>query len=384
MTRVPTHPKPKRPQFSCGPTVKRPGWSPSVLASAALGRWHRSPEAARKLEEAMALTRALAAIPDDFSLLLLPGSNTGAFETAMWNLLGPVPVTVLAFDSFGQDWLFDVVTSLKITTVDARLAPWGELPNLEGIPPANDVVCVWNGTTAGVCLPDGDWIAPDREGLVLCDATSAIFGLPLPWARLDAVSFSWQKMLGGEGAHGMLALGPRARARLAGWVPPWPLPKLMRLRQIDRVLDELMAGHPINTFSLLALEDYLDALRWAKGLGVDGLAQRVSRNFAAIAAGVTLDNGLEFAVTDPAHRSVTSVTLRPADPEFALAAPAAQRGFVKSVAERLAHEGVALDIEGYRRAPPGFRIWAGATVDSDDLTALMPWLAWAVRNQGWD
>lgn len=382
MSQLPPAERPRRPNFSCGPTVKRPGWSTDVLADAALGRWHRSPPAREKLRKALEQTRALAGIPEDFALLILPGSNTGAFETALWNLLGPAPVTVLAFDSFGRDWLFDVVDSLKLDRVEPRVAEFGALPDLGNIPPENDVVCVWNGTTSGVCLSDGDWLAPRREGLVLCDATSAIFATPLPFEKLDAVSFSWQKMLGGEGAHGMLALSPRARARLAAWVPAWPIPKVMRLREPAGVLDDVVAGAPINTFSLLALEDYLDALGWAESLGPGGLRARVERNFAAIEAALEHSETLEFAVADPLIRSHTSVTLRPRGAAFANERPERQRELVKSVAALLASEGVALDIEGYRRAPPGFRFWAGATVDSTDLTAALAWLSWALRNHG--
>lgn len=389
--------RPARPQFSCGPTVKRPGWSVDVLKAAAMGRWHRSTPARRKLEEAIALTRRLAGVPDDYSVLLMPGSNTGAFESALWNLLGPRPIEVLAFDRFGFDWLEDITGQLGLTPIRSRIAEYGECPPLADVEPGHDVVCVWNGTTAGVCLPDADWIPDAHEGLVLCDATSAIFGVPLPWQKLDAVSFSWQKMLGGEGAHGMLVLSPRALARLAVAPPDRPIPKIMRLPGSRggpaATPGDVHNGAVINTFSLLALEDYLDALRWAEGLGAagsqdaerrpdspdaSGLMARVNANYAVVERFLQSSEILEFAVGRAPIRSRTSITIRPRIAAFAAASESARRAFVGDVAAMLEAESVAFDIESYRHAPAGFRLWAGATVEAADLAAVLPWIEWAV------
>ena len=396
--------RPARPQFSCGPTVKRPGWSVDVLNAASVGRWHRSAPARHKLEEAISRTRRLAGIPDDYSLLLVPGSNTGAFESALWNLLGPRPLEVLAFDRFGFDWLEDITGQLGLIPARQRIAEYGACPPLADVAPGHDVVCVWNGTTAGVCLPDADWIPEPREGLVLCDATSAIFAIPLPWQKLDAVSFSWQKMLGGEGAHGMLVLSPRALARLAAHPPDRPIPKIMRLPGSRGgpagTLGDVHNGAVINTFSLLALEDYLDALRWAEGLapagpqaagaalassspGASALMARVNRNYAVVERFLQTSEILEFAVIREAIRSRTSITIRPRLAAFAAASEPARRAFVSAVAATLEAESVAFDIESYRHAPAGFRLWAGATVEAADLALVLPWIEWAVcQHQG--
>ncbi len=370
--------RPVAPYFSSGPCAKRPGWTPDILADAALGRSHRSKPAKAKLVAVLDQCRAILGIPDDYRIAIVPASDTGAVEMALWSLLGARGVDLLAWESFGAGWVTDTVKQLKLDDVRVLEADYGRLPDLGQVDPARDVVFVWNGTTSGVRVADGDWIAADRDGLTICDATSAAFAMDLPWDRLDAVTWSWQKVLGGEAAHGMLALSPRAVARLESYSPPWPLPKIFRLTKGGELNEGIFRGETINTPSMLAVEDMLDALAWAESVGgLAGLIGRAEANLAAIADWVAKTDWVDFLAEDPASRSCTSVCLKLVDPWFAGLAPDDQAAAAKRIAGLLEEEGVAFDIGGYRDAPPGLRIWAGATVELDDIAALLPWLDWA-------
>ena len=365
---------PKRPQFSSGPCVKRPGWSPSALTDACLGRSHRSATGRDKLAEVIARNRALLGLPADYHLAIVPASDTGAVEMALWSLLGARGVDVLAWESFGEGWADDV---RQLSDVELRLlqAPYGRLPNLASVDFERDVVFVWNGTTSGVRVPDGAWIPADRRGLAICDATSAVFAMEIPWERLDVVTWSWQKALGGEGGHGMIALGPRAIARLESHRPPWPLPKIFRLAEDGRVNDALFRGDTINTPSLLCVEDALDSLRWAESIGgLPALMERNLKNFEILSNWVERTFWVAFLADAPAIRSTTSVCFGLADPALD---QAQQSRLVADVAKRLEAECAAFDIASYRSAPPGLRIWAGPTVEATDLAAVTPWLDWA-------
>jgi phosphoserine aminotransferase len=369
--------RPARPEFSSGPCAKRPGWAPDNLQNAVLGRSHRSKLGKARLKEAIDRTRAVLEVPDDFLIGIVPGSDTGAVEMAMWSMLGPRPVQLLAFESFGKDWVTDVVKQLKL---DAEVldAPYGELPDLARVRADADLVFTWNGTTSGVKVPNADFIAADRQGVVICDATSAAFAQPLDWAKLDAVTFSWQKALGGEAAHGVLILSPRAVARLESYSPPWPMPKLFRMTKGGKVNLEIFEGSTINTPSMLCVEDYLDALGWAQKIG--GLAElkrRADANLAVLEAWTQRAPWAAFLAEDPETRSNTSVCLKVIDSRVTGLPDDAQADFAKKLASVLEKEGVALDVGGYRDAPPGLRIWCGATVDTSDLEALTPWLDWA-------
>ncbi|MCI0431924.1 MAG: phosphoserine transaminase [Rhodospirillales bacterium] len=365
---------PERPQFSSGPCVKRPGWSLSVLAEACLGRSHRSAAGRDKLAEVIALSRRLLGIPQDWRLAIVPASDTGAVEMALWSLLGARGVEVLVWESFGEGWAEDA-RQLAILDVRVLGAPYGRLPDLSSVDFDRDVVFVWNGTTSGVRVPDGGWIPSDRRGLAICDATSAVFAMELPWDRLDVVTWSWQKALGGEAAHGMLALGPRAVARLEGHRPPWPLPKIFRLVENGRVNEALFRGDTINTPSLLCAEDALDSLRWAESIGgVPALIGRTARNFRILSEWAADRPWIAFLAEEPAIRSTTSVCFKLADPTLD---PARQKRLVAGMAQLLEEERAAFDIASYRQAPPGLRIWAGPTVEAADLTAAIPWLDWA-------
>jgi phosphoserine aminotransferase len=369
--------RPHNPLFSSGPCAKRPGWSLAALEGAWLGRSHRAKAPKAALTEVIDRSRALLGMPAGWKLGILPGSDTGAFEAAMWSLLGARGVDVLSFESFSEGWATDAVKQLKL---DARVlsAPYGQLPDLASVDPARDLVLAWNGTTSGVKLPDGDFIAADREGLVLCDATSAAFAMDLPWAKLDVVTWSWQKVLGGEAAHGMLALSPRAVARLESYKPAWPLPKLFRLTKGGKLIDGIFAGETINTPSMLCVADALDGLRWAEQIGgLRGLIARSEANLAAIAAWVETSRWAAFLAETPAARSNTSICLRIAAPWFTALPPDAQAAAAKKLAALLEKEGAALDIGAYRDAPPGLRIWGGATVEAADIEKLLPWLDWA-------
>jgi phosphoserine aminotransferase len=369
--------RPANPLFSSGPCAKRPGWSLEALAGANLGRSHRAKAPKAALVEVIERSRGLLAMPADWKLGIMPGSDTGAFEAAMWSLLGGRGVDVLSFESFSEGWATDAVKQLKL---DARVlkAPYGELPDVGLVDPARDLVLAWNGTTGGVKMPNGDFIASDREGLVLCDATSAAFAMDLPWDKLDAVTWSWQKVLGGEAAHGMLALSPRAVERLETYKPAWPLPKIFRLTKGGKLIDGIFVGETINTPSMLCVADALDGLRWAESVGgLRGLIARSEANLAAIAAWVADSAWAAFLAADPASRSNTSVCLKITAPWFAALAPDAQAAAVKQLTALLEKEKAAFDIAGHRDAPAGLRIWAGATVETSDIETLLPWLDWA-------
>ena len=370
--------RPVNPRFSSGPCAKRPGWSPAVLADAAIGRSHRAAGAKGKIAAVIERSRTLLGIPDDYHLAVVPASDTGAVEMALWSLLGPRGVDVLWWDSFGKDWAGDIADQLRLDDVRVHKADYGGLPDLTGVDRTRDIVFAWNGTTAGVRVPNGDWIADDRAGLTICDATSAVFAMDLPWDRLDVVTWSWQKVLGGEAQHGMLALGPRAVARLESYTPPWPLPKIFRLTKGGRLAAGLFRGETINTPSMLCVEDQLDALAWAADAGgLEALIARSEGNLKVIAAWVAERDWVDFLARRPETRSCTSVCLSLVDPWFAALATDDQRDVVKAMTGLLAEERVAYDVGGYRDAPPGLRVWAGATVERRDLEALLPWLDWA-------
>ncbi len=370
--------RPRRPQFSSGPCAKRPGWTPAVLDGAVLGRSHRSADGKARLKEVIDRTRAVLRVPAAHRIGIVPGSDTGAVETALWSLLGSRGVDVLAWENFGREWVKDVVGQLPLEDTRVIEADYGELPDLGEVDCDRDVVFVWNGTTSGVAVPDGDWIATDRKGLTICDATSAAFASPLPWEKLDAVAFSWQKVLGGEGGHGMLVLGPRAVERLESHVPDWPLPKVFRLTAGGRLNEAIFSGETINTPSMLCVEDALDALAWADSVGgLDGLVARTRANGAAIADWVRATPWVDYLAAAPETRSPTSVCLGFVEPWFAELSAGERTAVPRRIAALLADENVAYDIAGHREAPPGLRIWAGATVDREDVEALMPWLDWA-------
>lgn len=369
--------RPARPEFSSGPCAKRPGWAPENLRNAVLGRSHRSKLGKSRLKEAIDRTREVLQVPDDHLIGIVPGSDTGAVEMALWSMLGPKPVQLLAFESFGKDWVTDVVKQLKLPA-EVLDAPYGELPDLTKVRKDADLVFTWNGTTSGVRVPNADFIADDREGVTICDATSAAFAQTLDWPKLDVVTFSWQKALGGEAAHGVLILSPRAVARLESYSPPWPMPKLFRMTKGGKLNAEIFEGSTINTPSMLCVEDYLDALAWAQKIG--GLAElkrRADANLAVLESWVERTDWVAFLAEDAAVRSNTSVCLKVVDPRVTALAADAQADFAKKLAQALEKEGVALDVGGYRDAPPGLRIWCGATVDTDDVDALTPWLDWA-------
>jgi phosphoserine aminotransferase len=371
--------RPSNPHFSSGPCAKRPGWSLQVLTDAVLGRSHRSKIGKAKLKRAIEQTREILEVPADYRIGIVPASDTGAVEIALWSLLGARPVTLLAWESFGEGWVTDVVKQLKlkdVTTVKA--AAYGEIPDLSKVDFATDVVFTWNGTTSGVRVPNGDWIKADREGLTICDATSAAFAQKLDWPKLDVATFSWQKVLGGEAAHGVLILSPRAAERLKTYTPPWPLPKIFRLTNAGKLMEGIFEGETINTPSMLCVEDYLDALQWAKSLGgLKALVARSDANAKALADWAAHTRWIDFLAKDPAIRSNTSVCLKVVDPEIQKLPAEAQAAFVKNLGAILEKEGVAYDIDAYRDAPPGLRIWCGATVETRDVEALTQWLDWA-------
>jgi len=369
--------RPARAEFSSGPCAKRPGWTPENLQNAVLGRSHRSKLGKARLKDAIDRTRQVLQVPDDYLIGIVPGSDTGAVEMAMWSMLGARPVQLLAFESFGKDWVTDVTKQLKIEA-EVLSAPYGELPDLTKVRKDADLVFTWNGTTSGVRVPNGDFIADDREGVTICDATSAAFAQDLPWAKLDVVTFSWQKALGGEAAHGILILSPRAVARLEGYTPAWPMPKLFRMTKGGKVNLEIFEGATINTPSMLCVEDAIDALKWAERIGgLTEMRRRADANLDVLARWVEKTPWVEFLAADPTTRSNTSVCLKVVDPKVTALDEAAQADFAKKLASALEKEAVALDIGGYRDAPAGLRIWCGATVETSDLEALTPWLDWA-------
>jgi len=370
--------RPRVPHFSSGPCAKRPGWNLQNLSRAFLGRSHRAKAGKAKLKQAIDLTREVLHVPADYRIGIVPASDTGAIEMALWSLLGPQPVTMLAWESFGEGWVNDVAKELKLKNVAVLRAPYGELPDLTAIDPASDIVFTWNGTTSGTRVPNADWIAADRTGLTICDATSAAFAQALDWGKLDAATFSWQKALGGEAAHGMLILSPRAVARLETYKPPWPLPKIFRMTKAGKLNEAIFVGETINTPSMLCVEDYLDALQWAKSIGgLKALQARADANAKTIADWVARTPWIDFLTRDPALRSNTSVCLKVVDPAVSRLGAEAQAGFVKGIAATLEKEGIAYDINAYRDAPPGLRIWCGSTVERSDVEALTLWLDWA-------
>jgi phosphoserine aminotransferase len=370
--------KPKNPRFSSGPCTKRPGWSVAALKGALLGRYHRAKETKARLELALVKTRELLRLPPDYRVGIVPASDTGAVEMALWSLLGARGVDVLAFDAFGREWVTDIVEQLRLADVRVMTAPDGELPDLACVDCGRDIVFAWNGTTSGVRVPNADWIADGREGLTICDATSAIFAQAIDWRKLDVATFSWQKVLGGEAQHGMLILSPRAIERLQTYTPPWPLPKLFRLTRNGKVMLDLFEGSTINTPSMLCLEDYLDALAFAECVGgLDGMIARADANAQVIADWVERTPWVDFVALAPETRSNTSVCLKIVDPAVLALPEDACAELPRRMAALLDAENVAKDIGAYRSAPPGLRIWTGGTVERSDVEALMPWLDWA-------
>jgi phosphoserine aminotransferase len=370
--------KPAVPHFSSGPCAKRPGWSVAALEGALIGRSHRSKPGKAKLKEAIDRTRAVLGVPADYRIGVVPGSDTGAVEMALWSLLGARPVDMVAFESFGEGWVTDVVKQLKL---DARVftAPYGDLPDLAAVDTkSRDVVFPWNGTTSGVKVPNGDWIAADRDGLVICDATSAAFAQDLPWDKLDVVTFSWQKVLGGEAAHGMLILSPRAVERLTTYKPAWPLPKVFRLTSGGKLSEGIFVGETINTPSMIAVEDYLDALIWAEGVGgLKGLMARADANLKVVTDWIARTPWIANLAKTPAIASNTSVCLLIVDAEVVAKGPEAVAAVAKAIVAALEKEGVAYDFASYRDAPAGLRVWCGATVEATDVKILTDWLDWA-------
>jgi phosphoserine aminotransferase len=370
--------RPSNPQFSSGPCAKRPGWTPQALADALVGRSHRSKPGKAKLAEVIDRSRAILGVPKDWRIGIVPASDTGAVEMAMWSLLGARGVDLLAWESFGEGWVTDVTKQLKLPDVRVFRAPYGDLPDLAQVDPDRDVVFTWNGTTSGVRVPDGDWIRGDRKGLTICDATSAAFAMRLPWEKLDVTTWSWQKVLGGEAAHGMIVLSPRAVERLESYKPAWPLPKIFRMTSGGKLIEGIFVGDTINTPSMIAVEDQIDALRWAEGVGgLDGLVRRSEANLAAVARWVDRSDWAAFLARRPETLSCTSVCLVVKAPAFTSRGAEDQAAIAKKLAGTLEKEGVALDAAAYRDAPPGLRIWCGATVETADVEKLTPWLDWA-------
>ncbi len=371
--------RPSNPLFSSGPCAKRPGWSLDALDGALLGRSHRSKPGKAKLKEVIDLTRAILAIPGDYRIGIVPASDTGAVEMALWNLLGARGVDMLAWESFGKEWVTDVTKQLKLPDVRTiQSSTYGELPDLGQVDFSRDVVFTWNGTTSGVRVPNADWIPDDRQGLSICDATSAAFAMDIPWSKIDVATWSWQKVLGGEAAHGMLVLSPRAVERLESFQPDRPLPKIFRLTKGAKLIEGIFVGDTINTPSMLCVEDAIDGLRWA--LSVGGLPQLIRRseqNLRIVAEWVEASPWAGFLAADPAIRSCTAICLRFTDPDVTALPPEAQADFAKKLAALLEKEEAAFDVGSYRDAPPGLRLWGGATVENDDMEAVLPWLDWA-------
>ncbi|WP_295736136.1 phosphoserine transaminase [uncultured Bartonella sp.] len=372
--------RPNNPNFSSGPCAKRPGWTVEALADAPVGRSHRAKIGKAKLAEAINLTREVLEVPANYRIGIVPASDTGAVEMALWSLLGARGVDMLAWESFGSGWVTDVVKQLKLTDVRKLEAPYGELPDLTKVDFDRDVVFTWNGTTSGVRVPNADFIPADRKGLTICDATSAAFAQNLDFSKLDVVTFSWQKVLGGEGAHGVLILGPRAIERLETYTPAWPLPKIFRMTKGGKLIEGIFEGATINTPSMLCVEDYLDALKWAKSIGgLETLMKRADENFAVLDKFVAKTPWIEFLAKEPETRSNTSVCFKIVDPAVVELDADKQAAFAKSIVNRLEKAGVAHDIGAYRDAPSGLRIWAGATIEAHDLQALTEWLDWAFK-----
>jgi phosphoserine aminotransferase len=370
--------RPHVPHFSSGPCAKRPGWTPQNLGDAALGRSHRAKIGKAKLKLAIELTREVLGVPADYKIGIVPASDTGAVEMALWSLLGARPVTTLSWESFGETWAGDIANQLKLKDATKLAAPYGEIPDLGSVDPASDIVFTWNGTTSGVRVPNADWISAKREGLAICDATSAAFAQPLDWPKLDVVTFSWQKALGGEAGHGMLVLSPRAVERLETYKPAWPLPKIFRMTKGGKLNQGIFEGETINTPSMLCVEDYLDALNWAKSVGgLKALMARADANLKVLADWKAKTPWIDFLAADPAIRSNTSVCMKVVDPAIASLAPDAQIDFIKKMVGLVEKEGAGYDFAGHRDAPAGLRIWCGATVEASDVALLTQWIDWA-------
>ena len=372
--------RPANPHFSSGPCAKRPGYSLEALSGAFLGRSHRAAAPKARLNEIIQRSAALLGMPADWRLGIVPASDTGAVEMALWSLLGARPVDVLAWENFGKTWASDITQHLKLANTRAMTAPYGQLPDLSAVEPSHDVVFTWNGTASGVRVPNGDWISDDRQGLMICDATSAAFAMDLPWNKLDVVTWSWQKVLGGEAAHGMLALSPRAVERLETYTPSWPLPKLFRLTSKGKIAEGIFKGETINTPSMLCAEDALDSLRWAESVGgLPALIARCEANLAAVARWVERTDWVDFLPERVDTRSCTSICLKIVAPWFTALPEDARAKTAKQLVAPLEKEGVAFDIGSYRDAPPGIRIWAGATIEASDIEKLLPWLDWSYQ-----
>ena len=370
--------RPANPNFSSGPCAKRPGWSVEALKNACLGRSHRSKPGKARLQKVIDQTKAVLGIPAGYRVGIVPASDTGAVEMALWSLLGPKPVDILAWESFGSGWVTDVVKQLRLKDVRVMEAEYGQIPDLNAVDFKRDVVFVWNGTTSGVKVPNGDWIAAGREGLTICDATSAVFAMAMPWDKLDVVTYSWQKVLGGEGAHGMLILSPRAVARLESHKPAWPMPKIFRMTKDGKLDESIFEGATINTPSMLCVEDAVDSLDWAARIGgLPAMIRRSQDNLAALSAWVEQTGWVDFLAADAKLRSNTSVCLKIVDPWFTGQSEKDQAAIAKNIAAVLEKENAGFDVDGYRDAPPGLRIWCGATVETSDIKALTPWLDWA-------
>ena len=369
---------PANPDFSSGPCAKRPGYDLTHLNNAVLGRSHRSKPGKSRLLEAITRTRDVLNVPEGWHIGIVPASDTGAYEMAMWSLLGERGLDILGWESFGKGWITDAVKQLKLDDIRVMEAAYGDLPDLSEVDFSRDVAFTWNGTTSGVKVPNGDWIADDRTGLTLCDATSAAFAMDLPWEKLDVTTFSWQKVMGSEAAHGMLILSPRAVERLESYTPPWPLPKIFRLTKCGKLIEGIFKGETINTPSMLAVEDYVDALKWAEDIGgLPTLLQRSEDNLAVLSDWVALTDWVDFLCAEEAYRSNTSICLKIVDSDVIAMDEDAQSAFAKRIAALLDAEGAAYDIGAYRDAPPGLRIWGGATVETADLEILTQWLDWA-------
>lgn len=370
--------KPNRPYFSSGPCSKRPGWSLTALEDALVGRSHRAKPAKARIAEVIDLSKEILQVPEDYLCAIVPASDTGAVEMAMWSLLGARGVELLAWESFGSGWVTDAIKQLKLKNTKTRLADYGKLPDLQAVDFENDVVFTYNGTTSGVRVPNLDWIPDERAGLTICDATSAVFAMDLDYSKLDVVTWSWQKVMGGEGAHGMLLLSPRAVERLESYTPAWPLPKIFRMTKGGKLISGLFSGATINTVSMLCVEDALDGLKWAQSIGgLSGLIQRSKANLACLAEWVDQTDWIDFLADDPKTRSSTSICLKIVAPWYTELPVEQQAQLAKRLVARLEAEGVALDFGSYRDAPAGLRIWGGATVESSDIRALLPWLDWA-------
>ena len=370
--------KPIRPEFSSGPCAKRPGWSLDVLKQSSLGRSHRHKDCKNKLKEVIELSKSILNIPDDYLVGIVPGSDTGAIEIAMWNLLGSKPVTMLVWDSFGADWAKDIQLQLKLKNLDIIKVDYGKLPNLNSFDFKGDIVFNWNGTTAGVCVPNGDWIKNSRDGLTICDATSAAFAMDIDWSKLDVGTFSWQKSLGGEAGHGMIILSPKAVDRINTYSPNWPIPKLFQLKKNNEINLDIFSGSTINTPSMICVEDFLDVLNWTKEIGgLEELIRRSKDNLNIIKDWVFSSSWVDFLCEDLNNLSNTSICLKLIDPKLTTKSFETKNIIEKNIIKLLEENNVAFDIGSYRSAPPGLRIWGGPTVDNDDIKKLLPWLDWA-------